>query len=91
MKGPLLPPRVIYSETGNLYYFGDKLYIPNDPELIDSVIYEFHETNGHPNYVRTLTNLSQLFCCKDYYYDSSTTTSDNQYNPLPTIPMTSAR
>ena len=61
LKGPLLPPGVIYSETDNLYYFGDKLYIPNDFELIDSIIYEFHETNGHPNYVRTLANLSQLF------------------------------
>ena len=53
-----LPPWVTYSTIDNLYHFGDKLYIPNDPQLISDIIYEFHDTNGHPNPTRTLTNVS---------------------------------
>ena len=61
LNNPMLPPGVIYSEKDDLYYFDDKLYIPNDSSLINKIIHEFHDTNGHPNHVRTLANLSQIF------------------------------
>ena len=56
-----LPPGATYSTIDNLYHFGDKLYIPTDPQLMSDIIYEFHDTNGHPNPTRTLTNVSQVF------------------------------
>ena len=56
-----LPPGVTFSQKDNLYYFGDKLYIPNDPEIITSILYEFHDTNGHPSWIRTHANISQVF------------------------------
>jgi hypothetical protein len=61
LNNSVLPLGVIYSEKDNLYYFDDKLYVPNDTSLINSVIYEFHDTNGHSSYVRTLANVSKVF------------------------------
>ena len=50
----------ILIKTIYIYYFDDKLYVPNDSSLINKIIYEFHDTNGHSNHVRTLANLSQI-------------------------------
>ena len=35
--------------------------VPIDLSLTTTIIHEFHDTNGHANYVRTLANLSQVF------------------------------
>ena len=61
LNGTFLPPGVTISQHDNMYYFGDKIYVPNDQSLIDSLLYEFHDTNGHPSHLRTLTNVSQVF------------------------------
>jgi hypothetical protein len=61
LNGSTLPPGVTISHHDNLYYFGDKLYVPNNLPLIESLLYEFHDTNGHPNHLRTLTNVAQVF------------------------------
>ena len=60
LNGHMLPPGVSMS-SDNLYWFEDKSYIPNDRTLIDSIIAEFHYSNGHPNVTRTLANISQMF------------------------------
>ena len=61
LNGAMLPPGVTLSQDDGLYYFGDRIYIPNDPSLINDLLYEFHDTNGHPSHLRTLTNVSQVF------------------------------
>lgn len=58
----ILPPRVVYFESKDLHYFDDKLYVPNDPKLIEDILYEFHNTTSHPNDIRTLTNVCHVFC-----------------------------
>ena len=60
-RDPALHKGVVYSEREDFYYFDDKLYVPNDSKLIEDILYEFHDTIGHPSAIRTLANVCQIF------------------------------
>ena len=59
--GVSIPRGTHLNDSDGLYYFGDKVCIPNDKSLINSLIREAHDAQGHPSMERTLANLSKTF------------------------------
>ena len=57
-----LPPWITHHADG-LYYFRDRICVPNDPALRTRILSEFHDapSSGHPGYLRTLTAISQHY------------------------------
>ena len=48
-----LAPGVALDDQDGLYYFSDKVCVPNDNNLINMIISEFHDSAGHPSEERT--------------------------------------
>ena len=59
--GTSMPRGTQLNDNDGLYYFGDKVCIPKNPSIINQLIYEAHNAQGHPSYERTLANLSKSF------------------------------
>ncbi len=57
--GTSIPRGTQLNDNDGLYYFGDKVCIPKNPSIINQLIYEAHNAQGHPSYERTLANLSK--------------------------------
>ena len=60
-NGVSIPRGTHLNDSDGLYYFGDKVCIPNNKSLINSLIQEAHDAQGHPSMERTLANLSKTF------------------------------
>ena len=58
--GVSIPRGTHLNDSDGLYYFGDKVCIPNDKSIINSLIQEAHDAQGHPSMERTLANLSKI-------------------------------
>jgi hypothetical protein len=59
--GTTIPRGTDLNDHDGLYYFGDKVYIPKDAAIINSLIQEAHDSQGHPSAERTLANFSKTF------------------------------
>jgi hypothetical protein len=59
--GTTIPRGTDLNDHDGLYYFGDKVYIPKDAAIINSLIQEAHDSQGHPSAERTLANVSKTF------------------------------
>jgi hypothetical protein len=83
--GVSIPRGTHLNDSDGLYYFGDKVCIPNDKSLINSLIREAHDAQGHPSMERTLANLSKTFwwprmskTIKHYYLQNMCNVPTNQ-------------
>ena len=56
-----LPTGVILDRTTNLYYKADKICLPNNKNLQNEIIHEFHDAAGHPDASRTTANLLKSY------------------------------
>jgi hypothetical protein len=59
--GVSIPRGTHLIDSDEFYYFGHEVYIPNDKSLINSLVQEAHDAQGHPSMERTLANLSKTF------------------------------
>jgi hypothetical protein len=60
-SGVSIPRGTRLNDSDGLYYFVGKVCIPNNKSLINSLIQEAHDAQGHPSMERTLANLSKTF------------------------------
>ena len=60
-SGDTVPAGVTYDDHTGLYYFADKICVPDSQNIRESLLYEYHHTAGHPSYQRTLSNISKTF------------------------------
>ena len=60
-SGHRIPNGVIYDDTDGLYWMADKICIPNDPELKNLILHEYHDALGHPDPNRTKLNVQRMF------------------------------
>lgn len=64
MYNPDNPKRPKFLEKrDNLWYFKDRICVPQNPAIRQRILYEFHDipTAGHPGYLKTLNAISQHF------------------------------
>jgi hypothetical protein len=61
LSGAKLPAGVKYNPKDGMYRMVDKIYVPSDKHLKETILQECHNTLGHGDLLKTMSNIRRTF------------------------------